>query len=53
MTVTKVDQNGDKIKASNLLAGAEFKLTNLTNGQVTNKTVVEDGTILFRSITNW
>ena len=47
MTVTKVDQNGDKIKASNLLAGAEFKLTNLTNGQVTNKTVGEDGTILF------
>lgn len=47
MTVTKVDQNGDKIKASNLLAGAEFKLTNLTNGSVTNKTVGEDGTILF------
>ena len=47
MTVTKVDQKGDKIKASNLLAGAEFKLTNLTNGQVTNKTVGEDGTILF------
>ena len=47
MTVTKVDQNGDKIEASNLLAGAEFKLTNLTNGQVTNKTVGEDGTILF------
>lgn len=47
MTVTKVDQNGDKIKASNLLAGAEFKLTNLTNGSVTPKTVGEDGTILF------
>lgn len=47
MTVTKVDQNGDKIKASNLLAGAEFKLTNLTNGLVANKTVGEDGTILF------
>ncbi|WP_294684243.1 SpaA isopeptide-forming pilin-related protein [uncultured Finegoldia sp.] len=47
MTVTKVDQNGDKIKASNLLAGAEFKLTNLTNGSVTTKTVGEDGTILF------
>ena len=47
MTVTKVDQNGDKIKASNLLAGAEFKLTNLTNGSVTTKTVGEYGTILF------
>ena len=47
MTVTKVDQNGDAIKASNLLAGAEFKLTNLTNGSVTPKTVGEDGTILF------
>lgn len=47
MTVTKVDQNGDEIKASNLLAGAEFKLTNLTNGAITTKTVGEDGTILF------
>ena len=47
MTVKKVDQNGDEIKASNLLAGAKFKLTNLTNGSVTNKTVGEDGTILF------
>ena len=47
MTVKKVDQNGDAIKASNLLAGAKFKLTNLTNGSVTNKTVGEDGTILF------
>ena len=47
MTVRKVDQNGDEIKASNLLAGAKFKLTNLTNGLVTNKTVGEDGTILF------
>ncbi|MDU1832415.1 MAG: SpaA isopeptide-forming pilin-related protein, partial [Finegoldia magna] len=47
MTVTKVDQNGDAIKASNLLAGAKFKLTNLTNGSVTNKTVGEDGKILF------
>lgn len=47
MTVTKVDQNGDEIKASNLLAGAEFKLTNLTNGEITTKTVGEDGTILF------
>ena len=47
MTVRKVDQNGDEIKASNLLAGAEFKLTNLTNGAITTKTVGEDGTILF------
>lgn len=47
MTVTKVDQNGDAIKASNLLAGAKFELTNLTNGSVTNKTVGEDGKILF------
>ena len=47
MTVTKVDQNGDVIKVSNLLAGAKFKLTNLTNGSVTDKTVGKDGTILF------
>lgn len=47
MTVRKVDQNGDAIKASNLLAGAEFKLTNLTNGAITTKTVGENGTILF------
>ena len=47
MTVTKVDQNGDAIKASNLLAGAEFKLTNLTNGSVKTGTVDKDGKILF------
>ena len=47
MTVTKVDQNGNEIKASDLLAGAKFKLTNLSNGSITTKTVGEDGTILF------
>ncbi|MDD7766904.1 MULTISPECIES: SpaA isopeptide-forming pilin-related protein [Anaerococcus] len=47
LTVKKVDQNGDAIEASNLLAGAKFKLTNLTNGSVTTKIVGEDGTILF------
>ncbi|WP_242618432.1 SpaA isopeptide-forming pilin-related protein [Anaerococcus vaginimassiliensis] len=47
MTVKKVDQNGNEIKASNLLAGAKFKLTNLSNGSITTKTVGEDGTILF------
>lgn len=47
MTVTKVDQNGNEIKASELLAGAKFKLTNLSNGSITTKTVGEDGTIHF------
>ena len=47
MTVTKVDQNGNEIKASDLLAGAKFKLTNLSNGATQTKEVGEDGTILF------
>ena len=47
MTVKKVDQNGNEIKASDLLSGAKFKLTNLSNGSITTKTVGEDGTILF------
>ncbi|MDU2583139.1 MAG: SpaA isopeptide-forming pilin-related protein [Anaerococcus hydrogenalis] len=50
MTVTKVDQNGNEIKASDLLAGAKFKLTNLSNGSITTKTVGEDGTILFNKL---
>lgn len=47
LTVKKFDQAGNLIKASDLLAGAKFKLTNLTNGAITTKTVGKDGTILF------
>ena len=47
MTVTKVNQNGNEIKASDLLAGAKFKLTNLSNGATQTKEVGKDGTILF------
>lgn len=47
VTVKKVDQSGDAIKATKLRPGAEFKLTNKLNGKTETKTVGPDGTVKF------
>ncbi|WP_055078702.1 SpaA isopeptide-forming pilin-related protein [Lagierella massiliensis] len=47
ITIKKVDQDGNLLKASGLLPGAVFKLTNLSNGQVKPGTVGTDGTLTF------
>lgn len=50
LTVTKVDQKGSAISATDQLTGAKFKLTNLSNGEVKTDTVGEDGTLKFEGL---
>ena len=48
VTINKVDENGDPLKATGLKAGAKFKLTNLLDGSdPVEKTVGTDGTLTF------
>ena len=49
VTINKVDENGDPLKATGLKAGAKFKLTNLldVSADPVEKTVGEDGTLTF------
>lgn len=47
VTVKKVDQSGDEIKATGQRPGAKFKLTNKLTGTTETKTVGTDGTIKF------
>ena len=50
ITVKKFDQDGNALKASNLLAGAKFRLTNLNTGEKIEETVDEEGKIYFGSL---
>ncbi|WP_236786226.1 SpaA isopeptide-forming pilin-related protein [Anaerococcus ihuae] len=50
ITVRKIDQNGNEIKATGQLAGAKFLLTNKSTGKTEEKTVGEDGTIKFTGL---
>ena len=51
VTINKVDENGDPLKATGLKAGAKFKLTNLLDGSdPVEKTVGEDGTLTFEGL---
>ncbi|MFQ9968235.1 MAG: SpaA isopeptide-forming pilin-related protein, partial [Peptoniphilus sp.] len=50
ITVKKVDQKGDAIKATNQLPGAKFKLTNKSTGAKEEKTVGADGTLKFTGL---
>ena len=50
ITVKKVDQKGDAIKAINQLPGAKFKLTNKETGRHEEKTVGSDGTLKFTGL---
>ncbi|WP_282929448.1 SpaA isopeptide-forming pilin-related protein [Anaerococcus sp. Marseille-Q7828] len=47
VTIKKFDQNGNELKASNLLPGAEFTLINLTNGDRKTGTIGTEGTLKF------
>ena len=50
ITVRKIDQNGNEIKATGQLEGAKFLLTNKSTGKTEEKTVGEDGTIKFTGL---
>ena len=50
ITVRKIDQNGNEIKATDQLAGAKFLLTNKSTGKTEEKTVGADGTIKFTGL---
>ena len=50
INIKKVDQKGNAIEASNLLPGAEFKLTNLSNGENKTGIVGADGTLKFENL---
>ena len=50
ITVKKVNQKGDAIKATNQLPGAKFKLTNKETGRHEEKTVGADGTLKFTGL---
>ena len=50
ITVRKIDQNGNEIKATGQLAGAKFLLTNKSTGKTEDKTVGKDGTIKFTGL---
>ena len=50
ITVKKVDQKGDEIKATDQLPGATFKLTNKSTGAIETKTVGKDGTLKFTGL---
>ena len=50
ITVKKVDQKGDAIKATDQLPGAKFKLTNTSTGAKEEGTVGADGTIKFTDL---
>ena len=51
VTINKVDENGDPLKATGLKAGAKFKLTNLLDdSDPVEKTVGEDGTLTFEGL---
>ncbi|WP_394372198.1 SpaA isopeptide-forming pilin-related protein, partial [Peptoniphilus harei] len=50
ITVKKVDQKGDAIKATGQLPGAKFKLTNKSTGWKEEKTVGKDGTLKFTGL---
>ena len=43
VTVKKFDQNHKELTASNILEGAKFRLTNLTNGEIKTGTIGEQG----------
>lgn len=50
VTVKKFDQNHKELKASNILKGALFRLTNLTNGEAKTGTIGEQGTLGFKNL---
>ena len=56
VTINKVDENGDALKGTanekgELIAGAKFRLTNLTDGSTpVEKIVGEDGTLKFEGL---
>ena len=50
ITVKKIDQKGDAIKATNQLPGAKFRLTNKSTGAKEEKTVGADGTLKFTGL---
>ncbi|MDU6743478.1 SpaA isopeptide-forming pilin-related protein [Peptoniphilus harei] len=50
ITIKKVDQKGDAIKAIDQLPGAKFKLTNKSTGAIETKTVGPDGTLKFEGL---
>ena len=50
ITIKKVDQKGNAIKATNQLPGAKFKITNKSTGWKDEKTVGPDGTLKFTGL---
>ena len=50
ITIRKIDQKGDAIKATNQLPGAKFRITNKETGKTEDGTVGEDGTLKFTGL---
>ena len=50
ITIRKIDQKGDAIKATNQLPGAKFRITNIETGKTEYGTVGEDGTLKFAGL---
>lgn len=50
ITIRKIDQKGDEIKATNQLPGAKFRITNKETGKTEDGTVGEDGTLKFTGL---
>ena len=50
ITIRKIDQKGDAIKATNQLPGAKFRITNKETGKTEDGTVGADGTLKFTGL---
>ena len=50
ITIRKIDQKGNAIKATNQLPGAKFRITNIETGKTEDGTVGEDGTLKFTGL---
>lgn len=50
ITIKKIDQKGDAIKATNQLPGAKFRITNKETGKTEDGTVGADGTLKFTGL---
>ena len=50
ITIRKIDQKGDEIKATNQLPGAKFRITNKETGKTEDGTVGADGTLKFTGL---